>query len=99
MQQPIKLKAEENYGIYHTTIPMYVTILLSTCALLSVYYRKRHTRPLAKTMKENEENNSDMQAVDAVPGTRRVDPDHLPAQFTTSVFNRRCSTGGGVTLG
>lgn len=94
LQSPVKLAKNEEHSLYHTTIPMYAT-LLSACALVSVlYWRKRCMKQSNDVTKEG---TPQLQAVYALPSIARVDSEQPPAQFTTKVFNSRCSSGGGVT--
>lgn len=93
MQQPIEVKTDTDYSVYHTTIPLYLT-LISTCVLAATLaYRKYWLK------KKPEGDQSGLSRIYAVPDTeKRVDANQPPASFNTKVFTR-CSTGGGVMCG
>lgn len=94
LQSPLLLENNIDYGLYHTTIPMYV-VITGACALIGgLLYRKYRL----KLMKVSEDRQAELQGVYALPAAKKVDPNQPPAQFTTS-FNTRCSSGGGVTQG
>jgi hypothetical protein len=99
LQQPVPAPDDStNYFLYHTTIPIY-TIIISTGGLITglVLYRylyQKRTRNMEITSKDTQ---PELQRVYAVPLTTRKPAVEPPAQFTTKVFNSRCSTGGGVT--
>lgn len=98
-QLPIKLNEDMDHSsLYHTTIPMYAAII-TLCALAAgLHYRNRHMKPATILLqKSDEEDTPEPQIIYALPNPARTDSNHLPAQFTTKVFNTRCSTGGGVT--
>lgn len=95
LQSPIQNLMEQNHSLYHTTIPVYV-ILISACVIISgLAYRRYHLKhkKLIITSGPDKQHKED-QRVYALPNISSSQP---PAQFTTSVFNTRCSTGGGVT--
>lgn len=99
LQSPtIMQNASSTLSIYHTTIPLYAVILCSCLLTSIIYYRYR-----LKNLKKPEGNPDEVQLGTtrdyAIPMTRRVVLDPPPAQFTTSVFNNRCSSAGGVTQG
>lgn len=102
MQSPIHLDDVTDPVIYHTTIPMYLT-LSGTCALVAtLLYRRLRTRKVPRDITENY--NSNPEIVCAVPAPRiinpsqiRVAPGCLPATILNKSIDTRCSSGGGVT--
>lgn len=100
LQSPLQLDANNDYALYHTTIPMYL-LLSGACALTcGLLYRKYRPTLRKKSHQVSEESQAELQGVYAlpIPTIRGVDPNPVPAQFTTN-FNTRCSSGGGVTQG
>lgn len=96
LQTPLHLRRDVDYSLYHTTIPIYVIIIIITCALLSgLLYRRYRLKPADNP---SEAGRPEEQERYAIPAKIRVDPNQPPAQFTAS-FNSRCSSGGGVTQG
>lgn len=81
-QQPLHF-GEENKILYHTTIPIYIMILIAVGSVIGIAYRKYKSQRSKVNSNRHEE--------------KETNPKQPPAQFTTKVFNRRCSTGGGVT--
>lgn len=101
-QTPIHLDDVTDPVIYHTTIPMYLT-LFGTCALIAtLLYRRLRTRKVSRVVTENYSSNPEI--VYAVPAPRtinpsqiRVDPGCLAATISNKSIDTRCSSGGGVT--
>lgn len=98
LQSSVKPNNDIDYSVYHTTIPLYV-VLSSTSALAAVLvYRRYKLKQLANSKENREKGLMELQEVPAIATrTKQIDPNQLPAQFTTNVFHTRCSTGGGVT--
>lgn len=98
LQPPVHFNKDNDSGsIYHTTIPLY-TLLFGACALtIGLAYRRYRLKRTIPGKEHSHEMEIQQQSIYAIPDTERNEPDHLPAQFTTKVFNSRCSTGGGVT--
>lgn len=97
LQTPITPLQDQDYVVYHTTIPMYL-LLFGACALaIGMAYRKYHTKRLETDAIKSQEIPPELQGIYAIPDASRSKLKNPPAQFTTKVFNGRCSTGGGVT--
>lgn len=92
-QEIVTMKQGEN-SIYHTTIPVYTIILIATgIIIIIIAHRRLHQRKNLSIKQAEKQDNYEY-----IVENRNIDPNHLPAQFTTKVSNRRCSTGGGVTV-
>lgn len=76
-------------SFYHTTIPLYTIIASAIGITFIIAYRRFYQRKNDHIEQTKEPDTYD---------NRKIDPNHPPAQFTTKVSNRRCSTGGGVTV-
>lgn len=95
------LRNIDYYSLYHTTIPMYL-ILSSACVLAIVVAARRYYMNGMKIKTDTtQETSIELQGIYAIPKrdskSSRSSDNQPPAQFTTNVFNSRCSTGGGVT--
>lgn len=87
-----------DYSVYHTTIPLYVVLSSISALAVTLVYRKYKLKRLANSKKNPAEDLTELQEAPTVQTrTKQIDPNQLPAQFTTNVFHTRCSTGGGVT--
>lgn len=97
-QSPLNLQATNDYGVYHTTIPLYV-VLIGACALISYWaYRKYCSKSKTTPDEIPQEHPSHLETVYALPETRtRTSCSQPPPQFTTKIIGGGCSTGGGVT--
>ncbi|CAG9574847.1 unnamed protein product [Danaus chrysippus] len=60
-------------------------------------YRRYHLRHKKLKVGQSSENENPYQSIYVISVAQRDGSGRLPVQFTTKVFNRRCSTGGGVT--
>lgn len=97
LQSPIQFDTHSNSSIYHTTIPLYVLLFIA-CALTAYFtYRRCYPKQIDLKKESSDDKKVRPQSIYAIPETQRDRTDHLPAQFTTKVFNSRCSSGGGVT--
>ncbi|CAK1601383.1 unnamed protein product [Parnassius mnemosyne] len=96
-QSPLNLRRNDDYSLYHTTIPFYALIISAGALILCILYRRYKPKPTGGTQRNSEEDHPKSLRVYAVPDTEKIDLDQLPAQFTTKVFHSRCSSGGGVT--
>lgn len=104
LQSPLKPHYDvAEYGLYHTTIPMYA-VLLSACALSAIFYYRncylKQSKTPAAAMRSTEDKALQPQETHALPtllNQSGVEANQPPAQFTTKVFNSRCSSAGGVT--
>lgn len=90
-QDLVTLKQDGNI-VYHTTIPIYAIIVTASVIIGIISYRKVCHRKINILTGVQEEG-----VYECAPEERRVNFHQPPAQFTTKVFNSRCSTGGGVT--
>lgn len=91
-QEIVTVNQGEN-SIYHTTIPVY-TIILIAIGIIAVIVHRRLLQRKNERVKPTEEPENYSHIVENM----NIGTNHLPAQFTTKVSNRRCSTGGGVTV-
>lgn len=97
LQTPVQLSISPDSSLYHTTIPMYALVLGISALIGGLAYRRYHLKQLKPKMEKPKDTQIELQAIYSIPVARGIDPDNLPAQFTTSVSNNRCSSGGGVT--
>lgn len=97
-QQPHIINATNDYGIYHTTIPMYVA-LSGACALISYFtYRRYWANQKKKSNGDPEHQPRRPERIYAIPEPKeRMSSNQPPPQFTTKIIGGVCSSGGGVT--
>lgn len=99
MQNPMESITLTDYSLYHTTIPMYVLFGACVIIMATIIYRK-YMLQKKDNPDESLKPQHQIPRIYAVPVASRSlssDAAQPPAQFTTRVFNTRCTTGGGVT--
>lgn len=98
MQQQPHIPATNDYGIYHTTIPMYIA-LTGACALMGYFIYRRYWSKAKKTPDEEPQCHPRRpERIYALPEPKeRISCNQPPPQFTTKIIGGGCSSGGGVT--
>lgn len=90
IQQPLKLNTDSNDSLYHTTIPLYVVLFSASALGVFLLYRKKCATKVQITPDETKKDQIHQSTFYAeIPIDRRINPDQLPAQFTTKVSHIR----------
>lgn len=103
-QQPIHLDDFTNPVIYHTTIPVYIVLSITTALSIVFLFRRLRARYLIKTKETTDTYIGIPEGTYAIPAPRSINPsqvrvDHrcIPVTISDKPCNSPCSTGGGVT--
>ncbi|XP_060802778.1 uncharacterized protein LOC106142071 isoform X1 [Amyelois transitella] len=97
-ESPHIIQATNDYGIYHTTIPLYLS-LFGACALVSYVAYRKYVLNSKGTTDDNPQSCPDQpERIYTIPEpSERTRCNQPPPQFTTKIIGGGCSSAGGVT--